>query len=126
MSEFRYHCVGCGNPIHWNGKGLFAYTCPCGATLFADRNGKLLIPSSLIKAIAENREPPHIDYYLGKSNHMSLEKLKVIEMLQRLGACWSWECEKCRNKIVERTRLIVKQGLYPFAVHPELKKLIEK
>ena len=122
----QYHCVGCGNPVAWDGKGVFSYTCPCGATLFADENGKIIMPYSLIKAIIEHREPRHIDYYVGKSNYISLEKLKVIKMLQQLGACWSWECPKCKPKIVQRTIMEIKQGFYRLDIHPELKKLIEE
>jgi hypothetical protein len=122
----KFYCVGCGKPIPWDGKGLFAYTCPCGATLFADENGKFAWPASLIKAIFEHGEPPHIDYYLGRSNYDSPEKQKAIEFLRRLGARWSWECNECRRKIVERTLMELHEGFYRFNLHSELKKLIEK
>jgi hypothetical protein len=120
----KFHCIGCGRTIPWNGKGLLAYTCPCGATLFADENGKFAWPASLIMAISEHREPPHIDYYLGRSNYVSAEKEKAYEFLKSLGSKWSWECEKCREKVVERTLMEVRKGFYRFDLHPELKKLV--
>jgi hypothetical protein len=122
----RFHCVGCGSQIPWDGRGLFAYTCPCGATLFANENGKFAVPASLVRAIHEGRELPHLDYYLGKSNYVSLEKQKAYEFLRSLGAKWSWECLQCREKIVERTLMEVREGFYRFGLHPELKNLIEK
>ena len=120
----KFHCVGCGRTIPWDGKGLFAYTCPCGATLFADEDGKFAWPVSLITAISEHREPPHIDYYLGRSNYDSAEKQKAVEFLRKLGARWSWDCDECRGKIVERTLMEVREGFYHFDLHPELKKLV--
>ena len=121
-----FHCVGCGRSISWDGSGYFAYTCPCGATLFADENGKFAMPASLVIAIHDRREPPHIDYYLGKSNYVSMEKQKAYEMLRSLGAKWSWECPQCRDKVAERTLMEVHNGFYHFSLHPELKNLIEK
>jgi len=118
------YCVGCGNVIPWDGKGLFAYTCRCGATLLMDEKGNLIMPASLVLAIAEGRTPAHIDYYVGKSSYTNKVKDKAIEMLKRLGAIWSWECPECRDKVVERTALEVKERLYPFELHPELKKLV--
>jgi len=94
----QYRCVGCGGIIPWDGKGLFAYTCPCGATLFADEEGRFAFPLSLLRAIYEHREPPHIDYYVGRSSHTSPEKEKAIQLLKALGARWSWECETCHAR----------------------------
>ena len=121
-----FHCVGCGRPIPWDGKGCFAYTCPCGATLIADENGEFALPVSLVMAMRDKKEPPHIDYYLGKSNYVSMEKQKAYEMLRSLGAKWSWECPHCRDEVVERTLMEVREGFYRFGLHPELKNLIER
>jgi hypothetical protein len=118
-------CVGCGSTIPWDGRGLFAYTCPCGATLLIDDGGGLALPVSLVMAVAEHREIPHIDYYLGRSSHTSPEKEKAYEFLRSLGARWSWECEQCRSIIVERTIMELREGLYRFGIHPDLKKLVE-
>lgn len=122
----RYHCVGCGNPIPWDGKGLFAYTCRCGATLFADENQTPALPASLIKGVVEGLELPHLDYYLGISNYVSAEKQQAYEELQKLGSTWSWNCDKCKLKTLKRIRAEVKEGVIRFELHPELKALLEK
>lgn len=118
------HCVGCGQMIPWDGTGLFAYTCRCGATLFADSNGNLIPPASLVLAIVGKRELPHIDYYIGYSNYVSIEKQKVYDELRQLGAKWSWECEHCKDHFLERKRMELKEGLLHIELHLDLKKLL--
>jgi len=120
------HCVGCGSIIPWDGKGLFAYTCICGGTVFADDMGRMYFPASLIIDLYEGKELAHIDYYVGISNHMSREKQELIEFLKANGATWSWECPQCRGKIVKHIALQVKLKLIRFQLHPELKKLVEE
>ena len=119
----RIHCVGCGTPIAWNGKGAFAYTCLCGGTLFADQNGNFSIPSSLVLAVEGKRTPPHIDYYLGISNYISIEKNRAYEELVKLGCTWSWECPECKEKFVKLKREQSKAGMLMFELHPALKAL---
>lgn len=119
-----YHCVGCGGSIPWDGTGIFAYTCSCGATIFADQNGVPALPASLIIRVKEGRDLPHIDYYLGFSNHVSEEKQRLYEELQKLGAIWSWDCERCKERFLQRKRMEVKERLLRIDLHPELKKLL--
>jgi hypothetical protein len=73
-------------------------SCPDLITLFADEEGRFAFPLSLLRAIYEHREPPHIDYYVGRSSHTSPEKEKAIQLLKALGARWSWECEECHAR----------------------------
>jgi len=120
----RFHCVGCGRPIAWDGKGTLCYTCPCGATLFADENHNFALPSSLVIGVVEGRELPHIDHYLGRSNYVSAEKQRAYEDLRKLGCIWSWECKKCKGELLKRTRLEIKEGFIRFELHPELKALL--
>lgn len=132
-------CLGCGRDLGFlEDTGPLAYTCPCGATIFYEpplhfqagtlciREGqKILIPVSLPRSIAEMRSLPHIDYYLGKSAHTNEDKERFIEILRGLGACWSWQCAECRPRFIERTRMEVKERLYPLPLHSELKKIID-
>ncbi len=119
-------CLGCGSEIGWDGKGIFAYTCPCGATVFYDEGKSISPPASLIMAFAGKRELPHIDYYLGKSDHVSPEKEELYNLLRGKGAIWSWACEECRSQVIERLVYEVANGLYHFRVHPTLKELIRE
>jgi len=102
---------------------MFAYTCPCGATVFYDEQ-KIYYPASLIRCLLHDRSLPHIDYYLGKSSFWSPLKQKFYEFLRSKGAIWSWECKECRKNFIKRTLMEKKEGLYPFKLHPELQKLI--
>jgi DNA-directed RNA polymerase subunit RPC12/RpoP len=91
-----YRCVGCGARIGWNGKGTLCYTCPCGAHIFYDEeSGRWAPPASLVIAIHEKREPPHLDYLVGRSNFTSELKEKVIEELKSHGAIWMKDCKQC-------------------------------
>jgi predicted RNA-binding Zn-ribbon protein involved in translation (DUF1610 family) len=122
-----YRCVGCGRPIPWDGRGLFAYTCPCGANAFADEEGNVAWPLSLHMALDEGREPPHIDHYVGRSNHVSELKERAIAFLRSKGARWSWECPECREKVVERTWWLLRLGeVKAEELHPELRRLVEE
>lgn len=119
-------CLGCGAPINWDGKSLFAYTCPCGATILYDETTGYHPPASLIIGLHEKRELPHIDYYLGKSSHTSLEKEGAYKFLREKGCIWSWECDQCRERVIDRTVMEIANGLYAFEVHPSLKEEINK
>ena len=118
-------CLGCGSEIGWDGTGVLAYTCPCGATVFYDEGKSVSPPVSLILAFAGKRELSHIDYYLGKSDHTSLEKEKLYNLLREKGAIWSWECKGCKSRVIEKTVYEVANRLYRFRVHPTLRELIK-
>lgn len=117
-------CLGCDRAIAWDGRGIFCYTCPCGATIFYDEEKGLAPPASLVIALHESRELPHIDYYLGKSNHWSKLKQEMYEFLRSKGAIWSWECEQCKQRVIQRAIMEKKENLYHFGLHHELQKLI--
>ncbi|MBA7688486.1 hypothetical protein ES703_96968 [subsurface metagenome] len=119
------NCLGCGIDLEWlKGFGTVCFTCPCGSTIFVDDRGHALIPISLMRCLAEDRNIPHIDYYVGKSAHVSPEKESFIAMIKGLGAIWSWECPECRQKVLENSRLKAMDRLYP-ELHPELQRFIE-
>jgi len=118
-------CLGCDRDIPWDGEGLFAYTCPCGATVFYDEKG-LAVPASLVRALYEGRPLPHIDYYVGISDHMSEIKKEFIAELRRRGAVWSWECGECREKFLKRKRMEREMGLLRFGLHPALEKEVSR
>jgi len=121
----KLKCLGCGGNIPWDGRGLFAYTCPCGATIFYDEKTGVKPPVSLIIGLHVKRPLPHIDYYLGRSEHASTEKEAMYMLLKEAGSVWSWECEDCRPKVLERTAYEIANNLYRFNLHPALKSLVE-
>lgn len=125
QDEKRFHCVGCGAPIPWNGKDMIAYTCTCRGTLFADEKGNLAPPASLVMAIANKTEFSHIDYYLGISSYVSAEKNKVFEYLSNRGAIWTWNCKKCKKDFLNRLKEEVRFRLVKFELHPQLKELLK-
>ncbi len=99
-----YKCVGCSGTIPWDGKGTFCYTCPCGATLFYEAETlRPVMPASLVRAIYELQElgvkpkGPHIDYYLGDSNHTSDSKDIFTRILLEMGFIWMKDCEQCQK-----------------------------
>jgi hypothetical protein len=114
-------CLGCGRAVDWDGRGNFAYTCLCGATMLIDDNKKVIPPVSFVEVMVNLRTPPHIDYYLGVSNVWSPEKEEVYNLLRSKGATWSWECEEHRSHAIERARMMVKWGL---ELHPDLARLL--
>jgi len=119
-------CLGCGiylmpdEEIH----GILALTCRCDATFFITDDGKPMPPVSFIRFIAEGREPPHIDYYLGKSNFWNPQKEEIFQVLKNHGAVWSWECPKCKDRVIERLRAEKKEGFILYELHPDLAKLV--
>jgi hypothetical protein len=117
-------CLGCGGSIPWNGRGVFAYTCSCGATIFYDGKTSIHPPASLVIGLAKKRELPHIDYYLGKSSHTSHEKEEMYDFLRSKGCVWSWECERCKFRTIERIVYEVANKIYRFGIHPALKEAI--
>lgn len=99
-----FKCIGCDSIIGWDGKGMFCYTCPCGATVFYnDEDGKLAPPASLFRAINKKKLfpgevlTPHIDYYVGDSDYTSEIKERFIKELLDLGFIWMKDCEQCQK-----------------------------
>lgn len=91
-----FRCVGCNNIIPWDGTGIFSYTCPCGGHIFYNEDsGQLSPPASLVIAIHEKRDLPHLDYLIGNSSFTSLLKERVIKELTELGAIWMKDCPQC-------------------------------
>jgi hypothetical protein len=103
----KLKCIGCDSEIPWDGKGLFAYTCPCGATVLYDADTMTVtaLPASLIMAIHEKRSVPHIDYYVGSSNHTSDIKEKFIKELLDHGFIWMKDCRQCQEDGTYRRHL---------------------
>ena len=112
MSKAKtYFCVGCGNPVISIEPGaMIAISCYCGALapiLFRGLDLPM-IPSSLVFLIYEKREPPHLEYYLGYSDHKSGMKEQMAQELKVLGCTSQEGCEKdrCQERYKkERERL---------------------
>ena len=123
-------CLGCGSAIPWDGEGLSAYACPCGATLFyEDGNNALAPPVSLLKSIGGGgpmSKPMHLDYYLGISKFESDLRTKIIGELRSRGSVWSWECGECREHFLRLKRAQRKASFLRFDLHPELEALLKK
>ena len=93
-----FKCVGCDSKIPWDGKGSFCYTCPCGAHIFYDEETeKLAPPASMVIAIHEKKNLPHLDYLVGESQYTSPLKERLIKELISLGAIWMKDCKQCQN-----------------------------
>ena len=92
----KLYCVGCGNCV-FDGEppGILCLTCACGAIAFIDDADNIVWPSSFY--IANDTNIPHIEYYLGYSDHDSLQKTRAIETLVSSGSKWEDECEECRD-----------------------------
>ena len=101
-----FRCIGCDFLIPWDGRGIFCYTCPCGAHIFYnDETGQLSIPASLAIALHEKGSIPHLDYLIGESNHTSPVKEAIRETLVACGAIWMKDCEQCRRDGTYRRKL---------------------
>ena len=95
-------CVGCGKRVakYWPDQTL-AISCRCGAgapILFLEgTETRPSLPFSLLHAL-QMRElgrsviPPHLEYYLGHSEHTSPIKRMVIAELRGLGCISENEC----------------------------------
>jgi hypothetical protein len=92
-------CIGCDSPVPWDGKGLFCYTCPCGAHIFYDdETGRPVIPVSLAFALHyKKKDVPHLDYLIGESDYTSPVKEEITRFLIERGAIWMKDCEQCRQ-----------------------------
>ena len=91
-------CIGCNRDIEWDGKELFSYTCPCGATIFYNEtNGHLALPYSLLLNLSKSASLPHLDDLVGESNHTSPFKEMLITELREKGFIWMRECEQCQK-----------------------------
>lgn len=119
-------CLGCGINMGWvKGIGALAYTCYCGSTVFYGDAGQLVLPTSFILGLTEDRDPTHIDYYIGKSAHTSPEKESFIAMLKSLGAIWSWECDECRDHFLQRCKMERENNLYHLPFHPAIQGVLD-
>jgi len=101
-----FRCIGCDREIGWDGNGAFSYTCPCGSRVFYHKlTEQLALPASLVLALHEGRELPHLDGLVGTSNFTSVLKERFIAELQGKGAIWMEDCEQCQNDgTLERSR----------------------
>jgi len=120
------YCVGCGQPVCHSEPGqVLAIACSCGAlapilhkkgTGILDTSGDLFeggwaTPFSLLKASRVGGPMPHLEYYLGFSDHESALKTEITRMLRALGAISYKECpdatcreafERSRQRYLER------------------------
>ena len=101
-----FKCVGCDRSIPWDGEGMFSYTCGCDARIFYDETtGKMAYPASFAINAAGGGQLPHLDGLVGKSDHTSPVKERLIAELRQLGSIWMEECEQCkRDGTLERQR----------------------
>jgi len=95
-------CIGCDQVLVNNYRGqVMGISCACGADapiLYCCENAGAAIPSSLGIATG-NRPPPHLEYYLGFSDHRSDLKTLTAQALRALGSISYTECAdaKCND-----------------------------
>lgn len=99
MSEDMLYCVGCGQPVAKLIPGqTLAIACACGANapILHTLDGRWAPPASLVRATGAMI--PHIEYYLGFSDHQSIIKTEVTRMLRAFGSISYTECSdpNCR------------------------------
>jgi len=105
------HCIGCGNAVAKDVPGqTLAISCSCGAgspLLEADGQTLASIPASLMKLSYEYvegikseqdlaKEAPHLEYYLGYSDHDSPAKTNAVAFLKVLGCTAQQDCPELR------------------------------
>lgn len=101
------YCVGCGRAITKSKPGqLLVISCGCGASapILHSEDGRWAPPLSLVRATGITL--PHIEYYLGFSDHQSPLKTKVTQMLRALGSISYKECSDadCREAFESSSR----------------------
>ena len=93
----KFHCVGCGNSIPWDGTGLFSYTCRCGGNIFVSEDDRPSFPASVLIQMCKKKPVTHLDDIIGVSDYTSPEKDGFIAILQGRGFTWMEECEQCKT-----------------------------
>lgn len=98
------HCAGCGGPVCRASPGdILAISCRCGAqapVLYDPlRQCAPFFPSSMVRAIAEHTRLPHMEFYLGSSDHESTDRTVLTGWLRAAGATSQADCPepKCRE-----------------------------
>lgn len=99
----KIQCVGCGTITGTNVQtsGGWAYTCRCGANMSV-MDGVITWPASFIRALAEGKEPAHLEWYVGWSNFMDERKQEIIRQMKLGGSTSVKDCKECIEKMPER------------------------
>lgn len=98
------NCLGCGRGLApYKPKQVLSISCPgCRAEApIMECEGELTsVPASLLRFWHEGaEEPPHLEYYLGYSDHHSVLKDNVAQTMKNKG-CYSQEsCEKLKCQL---------------------------
>jgi len=100
--KVQLSCVGCGEPVCEAEPGdILAIACHCGAPApILQGGGTFSPPLSLVRIVREaRRKLPHLEYFLGYSDHESVVKTALIEELRERGAISQAECpeEECQK-----------------------------
>lgn len=103
----RMCCIGCGAAVCDMERGqTMAISCgTCGAgspVLVSEDRTFIAPPASLVLALngpASGKELPHLEYYLGYSDHESDLKAQIKANLEALGSSTQKDCprEECRR-----------------------------
>lgn len=101
------YCIGCGRIVaHVSPGQSLAIACVCGASapILHTKDNTWAPPFSLVRATGATI--PHLEYYLGFSDHESQAKTAVIQMLRAFGSISYKECTEpeCRANF-ERGKL---------------------
>ncbi len=99
-TEEMLYCVGCGVAVISSRPGqVLAMSCRCGANapiLHSEAHTSWAPPASFVLATGV-KPPPHLEYYLGFSDHESPLKTEVTRQLRAMGSVSFTECpeERC-------------------------------
>ncbi len=123
MKETLY-CVGCGRAVCEAEEGqVLAISCICGAgapILQGTRLSSFWRPASLGSIIRQPARLPHLEYYLGYSDHVSEMKSEMVAQLREAGSTSQEECtkegegcqeaykrgrERCQQELARREKL---------------------
>lgn len=103
MIEHKGECIGCGRVV-WRGvpSKELALSCACGALapVISWSDGSTSWPSSISYIHLRGGKIPHLEYYLGFTDHQSPEKVYAIVLLASLGSTSYRQCKDngCRDK----------------------------
>lgn len=101
METITLYCAGCGQVVCQTAPGeLLAVSCRCGALApVLYHGGGVHPPFSLISALLNSQAPPHVEYYLGYSDHMDPLRCRVETLLRAIGATSQANCkdQRCRE-----------------------------
>ncbi len=101
-SWIELRCLGCGRVVCRARPGdtlaISCGGCDASAPILVGGDGHNWFPASFMPGILNTGDPnrPHLEYWLGYSDHASAEKDAVVDLLRKSGITSQEECRKSR------------------------------